>query len=1428
MLFIKWVTNLFKGDDTLKTDLGNKKNECADDPTCADLEASGEEEMMVEYFGYIYSNNKYLINDKPEPDKCAPSIPVNKFTNTGNNCSKLGQVVTFKGLSYICLECADCGGAPAETQIQGLNKYRYQERGSSAPAPNSGDELEERAAGQSRADGQSSGTSGSSSSGGSKTAGPSESSSSGGSKTAGPSESDTGSEAEASATDWFYVPQCNDDDSCGPATCGKWHSINTHRLVRPKATLTIVGRERRNRQASAGNSASDSLEERDGDSRDRGGSRDRDKDPVDPVDPETDTGSGTGTNNGGNINDIGCEPGPIYDASGCKIIGYNPIIMARGKLGFFKSTETYPFTKNCDGDYIYGDKAGKARQLHRMPSRSLEPPFYSKASGVVHSLDPANVEWNNTLVRFIEVEIAGIPIDKIMEETPIPLNMAEPITIMMGERTPENRSIIASGIFINCFKTYVNGEAFAVPKPGVNGFEYFDVDTHYGGKNYHKGGENMDVGAMTFLSPNTMFDRPALYAEQINFDLCLKGKGHVHSHFGEGERPDSAAVARENSKGVVAAMNLAAFDGAQDNRRPAIRCVKAIGYAPHNSVVDKGEKFTYPLLNTYKEGSVYLEMDGAQLPLRDARSRLAPNNGNPAAASLANDGTSDFSAFGQSIFHSFPLHFGSAYYGSLVTYNPNQYGSVVNQTYIDLYPVTMAELESGVVNVKGGDGFIGQMAVKRTSFLSNRIMEEISPLIVGGGITDIPLIGGLLRTIFESVGLEECGTVPENGDTTDPRNGGAGASQDALRISKATPWNGQGAPPPATGKDIFFAGLWKELVWFIVESDVNLGYRQTGSVENGEVFPRKLKGWNLTNTMPQNGDWKKSWMDRMHLLMKENPKWRMILRVVCNLLFTYGVGVYFLICGMQVSVNSGSQMNISWTAFNIGGIIGVILSIVIAALGVAWIIFWANSEEDNRFWDQTLGIDGCWPDIVGPDKAYFETKTGRIRQVEDNYWKYNYDYSKAGNNRITLGLPDPYSTCHCEGEAGYEILYSNKQNPESITDAYRNFNVNDFKELPSHSGKMKKIFKLNSRLFIQTSDSIWYLATDTTERLTTDVVRTLLGSGTFLQVPQEIFGGIKEGRGGTMDPNASEVTPWGYVTIDVESRTIGIFDGNSYRSIGDDGMSKFLDRFMAFDALKDDPKTVRDEKTPIGVGYSIGVDNDRKKLYFTKRDTTAGKDSSWTLTYDPVNQCFICFEYFMPLVYLWDRYNIYSMNKNEMWKHHAQGKFLSCYGKPFDMIFDVVSMARDTYDIFKYESTTVDLEAHVWDGKDFVFTMKEFFTEVGFYNGYQASGLMKLYYGHDVDVTDANKQDDTVINLEYLHRKYRFSDIIDRVREKGSRVFSTFRQGFFTDFTGDIDDQIVDPAIIDNYIVQRFVYSGRTDVKLLLKSVLVDAQDEIR
>jgi hypothetical protein len=128
----------------------------------------------------------------------------------------------------------------------------------------------------------------------------------------------------------------------------------------------------------------------------------------------------------------------IYNTAIRSNINYDPNTpyYTKGKLAYYESTQLYPETTDCDGNYIYGTSAGTPIRHHKFPDTTLEPHFvdgsvngttiditsFSNVSTIIpmgirfHDIEPP-LEYQNSvigykIVRSLRTEDNSTIIDK--------------------------------------------------------------------------------------------------------------------------------------------------------------------------------------------------------------------------------------------------------------------------------------------------------------------------------------------------------------------------------------------------------------------------------------------------------------------------------------------------------------------------------------------------------------------------------------------------------------------------------------------------------------------------------------------------------------------------------------------------------------------------------------------------------------------------------------------------------------------------------------------------------------------------------------------------------------------------------------------------------------------------------------------------------
>ncbi len=1020
----------------------------------------------------------------------------------------------------------------------------------------------------------------------------------------------------------------------------------------------------------------------------------------------TGTGSsgGGGNSSGSSINTRTQRSKSLSHQGDCDNV--RPAKVDSGYTGTFVSSEVYPLTLDCNGEYVYGDLAGKPIRYHRMPDNKKIPHFYSTQNGVPHKADQNNLETHNTDVIVLGMRFSDI-VFPLESELPKPLCPNSPYKIVYVKRDETNKSIIAKGIFTHVFEGESHGRRYAFPKHAVNSREYVDRSIVIDSEDSNKVGTNSTKAMYNFHSPDTMYNTPPLAIDAVKPELELFGKGWRHGLYAEGEKPYNIYEEQVDQRGARQAVNLNHYTNPDD---ADLKCLTGITYAPGNKVVLNPEGIDLPLMNLWRESSVYLQLDGAPMNLKKG----------------IDGGVSDTSFLGDGLDHECPIPYAGAMYGSLKRHIHNQYGSVVNQKYADL-GLNAGPRQGSTIEGICGDTWIGMHQFRRTSYVSNKVGEDIET-----NNSPEPEYTGLMKYLM----FPDCTELPDSGDVDNAKNY-------ANLRPDAHCYIGTGDPGPGT-TDIYYPKVVKTIVSYWGESEVNTWNKATGEAGLGQVSYPKLKELALDSHV-NSIDWTKAYLNRFYVEVRRPSRWKV---AVANMIRTM---VSFIPAGMLATdvFNPGSTPAL--------GLTGLEALMTVGIWGV--LNFMLFTPKNVR---RLLGLPECEPDRRGGNL------NEEVYQWEDNYKKYNYDYSIINDKNIHLGLPDPYNTCVCkDSKCGSkfttnEIYYSNKQMTDSPYDAYQNFEANDYLAIPANSGSLSKLFIESGKFYAHTTDGIFLLQYSNNSVPLGERV-ALLGRGNLLADPQKYMSGVPEGFLGLRDPNASISTAYGYFFVDREAKIIFKFQGGQATPVSGGGMHNFFKENIGFCRGS---SCCDDEKSSDGSFYSFGVDYRHGRLLITKNDTeTCG---SFTISLDVLTNQWISFHSYIPKFYLWDRNRMWTVtDKNEMWIHNVDNADLgyqTFYGEYFPFILEFTAKTEGMIAMM-YKSTMLDSQMDIL-GANPLLDRNSTFTNLTIRTTVQSTSILNIIPITQEDDTDEDisiKVSDAWSDVRAVrqHKEWRINEIFD-------------------------------------------------------------------
>ena len=247
--------------------------------------------------------------------------------------------------------------------------------------------------------------------------------------------------------------------------------------------------------------------------------------------------------------------------------------------------------------------------------------------------------------------------------------------------------------------------------------------------------------------------------------------------------------------------------------------------------------------------------------------------------------------------------------------------------------------------------------------------------------------------------------------------------------------------------------------------------------------------------------------------------------------------------------------------------------------------------------------------------AYFPAVPHRsplIQKGADTFYQRDYDfnddYNAEGDVKIIIpyNYKDPISTLE---DFPTRIIRSIKYNQSGLTDNFRVFLANQFRDLPRHRGELWRLEAMRSLLIPHMERSL--MLTRGKEELAVGAVAASLGSGDFFERdPSEVIT-TERGYGGTQSQWAGVVTTNGYFFVDVESKRCFLFT-DKLEDISM-GMFDWFQENMKQPLWEHGLPAVYDKPT-INIGATAGYDPQLDRILFTYHYLEATKDGRFNFT----------------------------------------------------------------------------------------------------------------------------------------------------------------------------------------------------------------------
>lgn len=316
------------------------------------------------------------------------------------------------------------------------------------------------------------------------------------------------------------------------------------------------------------------------------------------------------------------------------------------------------------------------------------------------------------------------------------------------------------------------------------------------------------------------------------------------------------------------------------------------------------------------------------------------------------------------------------------------------------------------------------------------------------------------------------------------------------------------------------------------------------------------------------------------------------------------------------------------------------------------------------------------------------TQLGNFFGYLGNINAYNGFYSYENNLRV---FTTRSSTAQDITDFHNRTIYSTRAASDDTLDAYRDFAVNDYYDLPSHTGPIWDSFVYLGSLYLHTPKSLWRTFAEPAATLSggnteEDIV---LGTGSLFARPSVPTMTTSGGYGGTISQFAGTPTLFGYVFPDVlQGKIFMIASGEKspfLKEISNEGLSTFfhqnLGKGIDFSLINNDDAHLIDNPFT-GIGIMSGYDYKLKRVWIVKKnpdpDPEIEKQQEFCYSYNVASKGWFEHSYRPNAIISYDNRTFFGKNGTELdiWEMNvgAKGSF---FGSDYESEIQIVLAAPE-------------------------------------------------------------------------------------------------------------------------------------------------------
>ena len=221
----------------------------------------------------------------------------------------------------------------------------------------------------------------------------------------------------------------------------------------------------------------------------------------------------------------------------------------------------------------------------------------------------------------------------------------------------------------------------------------------------------------------------------------------------------------------------------------------------------------------------------------------------------------------------------------------------------------------------------------------------------------------------------------------------------------------------------------------------------------------------------------------------------------------------------------------------------------------------------------------------------------------------NPDYKRINKQKAFNHLPIEYDCCSdCQEEFPHRFHWSEQSFQEELTDNFRIFLPNNYKDLEAESGPITDIYRIQNNIYIHTTEGLWHCPQTFQERVTSDIV-SFIGTGEYFSLPPRKMVDDSNSSAGNRHKWARIKTKFGILFPSAKEKKWYIFDGQKLSPISDNGNSNYFKNYMDFAVEKQyyDANGINypysnNPSNILGVGFLSTYDTNKERLIVTKKD----------------------------------------------------------------------------------------------------------------------------------------------------------------------------------------------------------------------------------